>query len=101
MAGSVKERLGVAVQAVSEKEAERYRMETPQGVSIAWVDPKGPLGDVGLEVRDLILEVNGQSVEGVEGFVSIVSSLPPQARIAILALDHRTGNTGYVRVAIR
>ena len=101
LASAVKDRLGVTVQPVGAKEAERYGLEPRQGVEIASVDASGPLGSAGLEVKDLVLEINGQSVEGVEGFVGIVNGLTPRQRVAILALDHRTGNTGYVQVTVK
>jgi len=46
------------------------------------------------------LEINGQSIGGLEGFVSLVSALSPQQRIILLGLDHRTGQTGYVLVVV-
>jgi len=53
--GSVKERLGVTVRPVTPKEADAYGLDTDEGVAISSVDPKGPLGQAGFEVDDIIL----------------------------------------------
>jgi serine protease Do len=101
LAASVRERLGVVVRPVTEKEAQKYQLDPQEGVAISSVDPKGPLGEAGFEVNDIILEINDQSVEGVEGFVNLVNGLPHHQRIVIKALDHRSGDTGYLEVNIR
>jgi serine protease Do len=64
------------------------------------VDPKGPLGQAGFEVDDIILEISGASVEGVDGLVNLVNGLPHNERVAIKALDHRSGDTGDVEVNV-
>jgi serine protease Do len=101
LAASVKKRLGVVVRPVTEKEAQQYQLDPQEGVAISSVDPKGPLGEAGFEVNDIILEINNASVEGVEGFVDMVNALPHNQRMVIKALDHRTGDTGYLEVNIR
>jgi Do/DeqQ family serine protease len=96
----VKQRLGVEVAPVTSQEAEQYGLPSPEGVSVQWVDPKGPLGKAGFEKGDLILTIDRVPVSGVDSFVNMVGSLPPHQKIALLARDHRTGNTGYVQVEI-
>lgn len=67
---------------------------------ITWLDLKGPLKEAGFEVGDIILAIDNQPVEGMDSFVNIVSSLKAKEKISVLALDHRTGNTGAVSVTI-
>lgn len=99
---SVKERLGAEVKPVATpEEAQKYGLGAPQGVEIVWLDPKGPLGQVGFEVGDILLEINHHPIENFEGFVGLVSGLQPHQKIVVLALDHRSGNTGYVEVEVR
>ncbi|MFQ6078147.1 MAG: PDZ domain-containing protein, partial [Thermodesulfobacteriota bacterium] len=98
LSSSVKERLGVKVRSVTSQEAGKYGLSSQQGVVVSWVDTKGPLGQAGFEVGDIILEINGQPIEGLDGFVSLVSTLKPHQKIAVLALDHRSGNSGVVQV---
>ena len=56
------------------------------------------LGLAGMEVQDLILQVNGETVRGVDGFVNLITALPDKQPLVILALDHRTGQSGYVQL---
>jgi len=98
---SVRERLGADMRSLTQKEAEKYRLNVNEGVIITSIDQKGPLGKVGFEVGDIILEINGQSVGGIDGFSQMVASLHSNQRITLLALDHNSGNTGRVTVTSR
>jgi serine protease Do len=101
LSATAKERLGVEARAATPKEADKYGLDSSQGIVITWVDPKGPLGKVGFEVGDLILEINGQAISSVESLAELVSSLKPKQRITLLALDHNSGNSGYVQAVVR
>jgi S1-C subfamily serine protease len=68
---------------------------------VASVESNGPLDQVGFEKGDMIIEINGQAIGSLESFVELVSSVRPKAQITLLALDHKTGNQGYVRVRVR
>jgi len=96
LSSSVEERLGTKVRSVTSQEVEKYGLGTRQGVAISWVDPKGPLGKIGFEVGDIILEINGQPIEDVESFVALVSTLTTHQKIAVVVLDHRSGNVGSI-----
>jgi serine protease Do len=98
---SAKQRLGGEFRAVTAKEAEKYGLDSGQGVVITEVDPQGPVGQAGFEVGDIILEINGQQIDGLEALIGAVSQLKSGQKIAVLALDHRTGNSGYVEVVVR
>jgi serine protease Do len=102
LSASVKERLGAELKPVATpEEAQKYGLSAPEGVEIVWLDPKGPLGKVGFEVGDVLLEINHQPIKSFESFVALVSTLKPHQKIVLLALDHRSGNTGYVEVEVR
>ncbi len=97
---SLKDRLGAEFRALTPKEVEGYGVNSDQGVAVVWLDPNGPLAKVGFEVGDVILEVNGQSVEGVQGLVDVVGPLRPGKVVTLLALDHKSGQTGYVQIVV-
>jgi len=101
LSASVKERLGAEVRSVMAKEKEKYVLDSQHGVVVAWLDKQGPLGQIGFEVGDIILELNGQRVEGMESFIDLVNTLKPRQKIAVLALDHRSGDIGYVQVVVQ
>jgi Do/DeqQ family serine protease len=98
---AVETRLGVAVHPVTSQEAERYGLEPHQGVTITQVAPKGAMGKAGLEVQDILLAIDGQPIANVESLAALTAALQPQQRITVLALDHRSGNTGDIEVVIR
>jgi serine protease Do len=101
MEGSAEERLGVKVAPISGKEVANYGLQENEGVRIIQVDPNGPLGQAGFEVGDLILGIDGHPVGGVDSFYQIAGSLKPGQEIVLLALDHRTGRSGEVKVTVR
>jgi len=100
LSASLKERLGVVVRPVSAKEAEQYALNEDEGVAIESLESDGLLAKAGFEVGDIILEIDGKPVNGVEGFVALVSELKHNQRIVLFALDQRTGQTGYVQIRI-
>jgi len=100
LAATVRERLGVSVRAVTQVEARRYGLSSREGVAIQTLDPKGALAQAGLEALDLLLEADGQSIGGVDGFASWAATLRSGQQITLLAVDHRTGQTGDVRVIV-
>ncbi len=101
LAVSVKERLGVEVRHPNSLEVSKYGLNPNQGVVISWEDPKGPFKEAGFEVGDMILGIDSRPIDSMEGFINLVSLLQAKQKIAVLALDHRTGNTGTIEVVVR
>lgn len=100
LSAAIDQRLGVTIRPITPKEDEKYGIEPGEGVAIATVSPKGPFGQAGLEPKDFILQLNGEAVKGTEGFADIMSSLPAKQPLVVLALDHRSGQSGYVQVTL-
>ena len=100
MAAAFKDRFGLEVRPVTPKEAEKYGMNSDQGVAITWVDPKGPFGEAGFEVNDMILQIDNLPIVGLDGFVNAIGALKPNQKISVMALDHRTGNVGTITVTL-
>ena len=101
LAAAVKDRLGAEVRLPTSSEVQKYGLNPNQGVAVVWLDPKGPLHEAGFEIGDMILAIDNQAIESMESFVDLVSMLRPKQKISILALDHRTGNTGIIQVVVR
>lgn len=101
LAVAIRERLGVEVRSPSTAEVDKYGISANQGVVITGEDPKSPLKEAGFEVGDMILAINNQPIDSIESFVDLVSVLRPKQKVSLLALDHRTGNTGIVQVVTR
>jgi serine protease Do len=100
-AAIIKERLGAEVRSITPKEAQRLGIDAKQGLAVSSVDPKGPLGAAGFEVGDLILEIDGQAITGIEAFIELVGALKPRQRVTLLAVDHKSGNSGTIQVVLR
>jgi serine protease Do len=97
---SVKGRLGAEVRPLTAQEAQEYGMDSPSGVRITWLDPKGPLGKAGFEVGDAILTVNGQPIPGLEGLDAMLGQVKSHEKVALGAVDHRTGQMGNVELEL-
>jgi len=95
----MKERLGLEIRPIKQQEAENYGIDS--GIAVKWLDPKGPMAEIGFEVGDIILEVEGQPVQSPDDFTGIISMLPPREEITLLAMDHRSGQSTYVQLQTR
>jgi serine protease Do len=100
LAASLEDRLGAKVRPLTEKEDQSYRLQPGQGVAIVSMGADSELKQAGFEKDDVILEINNMPVKGVEGLAEIVNALPSHRQVLIKALDHRTGESGYVKVMI-
>ena len=100
IAASLEDRLGVVVRPLKADERSKYDLQGDQGVAIGKIDQGGPLQSAGFEKDDIILDVNNMPVNGVEGFVALIKSVPANQQILIKALDHRTGQSGFVQVTL-
>ena len=98
---SLKERLGGEFRAVSSKEVKKYNLRSQSGVVITWVDPKGALAEAGFEVDDIILGISGQPIDDPSTLAEFISKVPPRQKLAVLILDHRTGNATYAPLVVR
>jgi serine protease Do len=101
LSAEVKERLGVQVRSPNSSEVNKYGLSPDQGVVITWMDSKGPLKEADFEIGDMILAINNQPIESMESFIDMVSLLKPKQKISIIALDHRTGNTGTIQIVVQ
>ena len=90
--------LGINVAEVDASRAKELKLKEERGVEIKRVEPGSPAEKAGLKERDVVLEYNGQRVEGTEGFIRMVRETPVgrTARIEI----SRDGNTQSVTATI-
>ncbi len=99
-AAASRRRLGIGVRAVRAIEARRYGLDQGLGVAIASIDPRSAFAEAGLELGDVLLEVEGQAIQGVDSFADLTGDLKPSQAATWLVLDHRAGRTAYVRIAV-
>jgi serine protease Do len=68
--------LGVNVAEVDAERARELKLKEERGVEIKRVEPGSPAEKAGLKEGDVVLEYNGQRVEGTESFIRMVRETP-------------------------
>jgi len=82
--GSAQGYLGVLVGDVDNESANKLKLKDARGAVITLIDHDAPAAQVGLRVNDVVLEVNGQAVEGAEAFGRMMREIPPGRKIALV-----------------
>lgn len=87
--------LGIQIQDVDWEIAEAFGLDEPQGVLVNSVMPDQPADDAGLAHGDIILEVDGRSVEDTRFLIDYVSAKGPEesVELTILRDDERIERT--------
>lgn len=83
--------LGVAVVEITADRAKELHLKEERGVEVTCVDPGSPADKAGLKPGDVVLEYNGERVEGGEQFIRLVHETPA-GRTAKLTVWRDGGN---------
>jgi len=77
--------LGVGVAEVDADRAKALNLKEEHGVEVKSVEPDSPASKAGIKESDVVLEYNGQRVEGVQQFIRLVRETPAgrQAKLLI------------------
>jgi serine protease Do len=70
--------LGVGVAEITPERAKELHLKEDRGVEVRCVDEDSPAAKAGLKEGDVVLEYNGQRVEGGEQFMRLVRETPPE-----------------------
>jgi serine protease Do len=100
LSASLKERMGITVRPLTAKETEKHGLEPDQGVAIEEVAPKSPFAKIGFKVGDIILQVEDDWISDPEELASILTALPGKEKVNILAIDRKSGKTGYINMTV-
>ncbi|MBY0372602.1 MAG: PDZ domain-containing protein, partial [Bryobacteraceae bacterium] len=68
--------LGIGVRDVEADRAKDLKLKEERGVEITAIEDDSPAAKAGLQKGDVVLEYNGQRVEGVEQFIRMVRETP-------------------------
>ena len=93
--------LGVLVGDVDNDSAAKLRLKENRGAVITLIDHDAPAAQVGLRVNDVLLELNGQAVEGAEAFGRMMREIPPGRKITLLISRDGATQTLTVELADR
>ena len=69
--------LGIAVVEINADRAKALHLSEERGIEVTCVDPGSPADKAGLKQGDVVLEYNGERVEGGEQFIRLVRETPP------------------------
>ena len=90
--------IGVGLGEIDSERARQLKLKEEFGVEVTRVEEESPAAKAGLKSGDVVLEYNGQRVEGMEQFARFVRETPP-GRDSKLTVS-RDGNRQIVMVKI-
>ena len=90
--------LGVGVAEVSAERVKALKLKEERGVEITRIDDDSPALKAGLKAGDVVLDYNGQRIEGAEQFVRMVKETPEGRQVRLLI--SRDGNTQTLTATI-
>ena len=93
--------LGIGVAEIDGTRAKALSLPEERGVEITRVEEGGPVSKSGLAVGDVILEFNGQRVEGTEQFIRLVRETPPGREVKVVYSRAGSQQTITLRTAAR
>src|SRR5277367_2174851 len=90
--------LGIEMRDLDNDRATALKLKDAAGAEVIYVDHDAPAGKVGLRVHDVILQMNGQQVQGVEQLTRMLHETP--AGRSIVLLISRDGQQQTVNVQL-
>ena len=90
--------LGVLVTDVDNDSASKLKLKDVRGAVITLIDHDAPAAQAGLRVNDVVLELNGQAVEGAEQFGRMMREIPPGRKVSLVI--SRDGATQTIAVEL-
>jgi C-terminal processing protease CtpA/Prc len=75
--------LGVDVTDVDNEKAQTLKLKEVRGAVITLIDHDAPAGQIGLKVNDVVLQLNGQNVEGAEQLRRLLREVPAGRKVSI------------------
>jgi gas vesicle protein len=91
LTGSSPGYLGVLLGDVDSDSAAKLKLKDVRGAVVTLIDHDAPAGQMGLKLNDVILELNGQQIEGAEQLRRMLHEIPPGHNVSMLV--SRDGNT--------
>lgn len=91
--------LGIGVAEIDAERAKALNLKEEYGVEVTRVEDDSPAAQAGLKAADVVLEYNGQRVEGTEQFMRLVRETPPGREVKLTlsragAIQHVPVKTG-------
>jgi membrane-associated protease RseP (regulator of RpoE activity) len=90
--------LGVLVTDVDNDSASKLKLKEVRGALITLIDHDAPAGQIGLHINDVVVELNGQRIEGAEQFGRMLREFPAGRKVTLLI--SRDGNPQTIEVQL-
>jgi serine protease Do len=94
----VRSRIGVGVQDVNAQLAESFGLDRPRGALVSMVEESGPAAKAGLKPGDVILEVNGHTIDRYGELSSEIATMSPGSEAKLRIWRNGKEDTVTVRV---
>jgi serine protease Do len=75
--------LGVGVEELTDDRVKALNLKDDQGLEVKRVDGNSPAAKSGIKEDDVILEVNGKGVEGIEQFQTLIGEMSPGTKVSL------------------
>lgn len=75
--------LGVDIVDVDTEKAQTLKLKEVRGAVITLIDHDAPAGQIGLRVNDVVLQLNGQNVQGADQLRRLLKDIPPGRTVSI------------------
>jgi serine protease Do len=93
--------LGVDIRDIDNDRAAALKLKDPRGAEIITVDHDAPAGKAGLKLHDVILQMNGQVVEGEQQFRRMLRETPAGRTVSLLISRDGQQQTMSIQLADR
>jgi len=93
--------LGVEMRDIDNDRVSSLKLKDANGAEVTYVDHDAPAGKVGLRIHDVILQMNGQQVQGVEQLRRMLRETPAGRSVALLISRDGQQQTINVQLADR
>jgi membrane-associated protease RseP (regulator of RpoE activity) len=75
--------LGVDLADVDQEKAQALKLKEVRGAVITLIDHDAPAGQIGLKVNDVVVKLNGQTVEGAEQLRRMLREIPAGRKVSL------------------
>ena len=93
--------LGIGALEVSPERAKVLNLKEERGVEVDHVEDDGPAAKAGMKQGDVVLEYNGEKVEGTEQFIRMVRETPAGRQVKVVVWRNGANQTLTVTVGAR
>jgi serine protease Do len=90
--------LGVGIQEVDAERAKELKLSEEAGVEVTRVAPDSPAEKAGIKTGDVILQYNGQRVEGMDQFSRIVRETPAGREVKLSIIRNGAAQTVTAKI---